>query len=96
LGLEIVLFTDLTQRIKMDIQRETADKYQGLFNLMSKEHNLILTISEMDEIIIEAQKVVNKISSKPVLGDSGCYGCKHFDNCGIRMDYGNDGCDEKE
>ena len=26
----------------------------------------------------------------------GCYGCKHFDNCGVRMDYGNDGCDEKE
>jgi hypothetical protein len=26
----------------------------------------------------------------------GCYGCKHFDNCGIRMDYGNGGCDEKE
>lgn len=51
----------------MDIQREVADKYQGLFNLMSKEHNLILTISEMDEIIIEAQKVVNEISSKPVL-----------------------------
>jgi hypothetical protein len=42
----------------MNIQREIADQYQGLFNLMSKEHNLILTISEMDEIIIEAQKVV--------------------------------------
>ena len=55
----------------MDIHREIADKYQGLSNLMSKEYNLILTISEMDEIIIEAQKVVNKISSKPVLGDSG-------------------------
>lgn len=54
----------------MDIHREIADKYQGLFNLMSKEYNLILTISEMDEIIIEAQKVVNKISSKPVLCDS--------------------------
>ena len=26
----------------------------------------------------------------------GCYGCKHFNNCGIRMDYGNDGCDDKE
>lgn len=56
----------------MDIHREVADKYQGLFNLMSKEHNLILTISEMDEIIIEAQKVVNKNSSNPVLCDSGC------------------------
>ena len=44
----------------MYIQREIADTYQGLFNLMNKEHNLILTISEMDEIIIEVQKVVNK------------------------------------
>jgi hypothetical protein len=34
--------------------------------------------------------------TKPVLGDSGCYGCKHFDTCGIRLDYGNDGCDDKE
>lgn len=48
----------------MYIPIEIADKYQGLFNLMSKVHNLTLTISEMDEIIIEAQKVVNKISSK--------------------------------
>jgi len=47
---------------EMDIHREIADKYQGLYNLMRKEHNLILTISEMDEIIIEAQKVLNKIS----------------------------------
>jgi len=60
----------------MDIHREIADQYQGLFNLMSKEHNLILTISEMDEIITEAQKVVNKISSKPVLGgDSEQFYC---------------------
>lgn len=44
----------------MDIHREKADKYQGLFNLMNNEHGLILTITEMDEIIIEAQKVVNK------------------------------------
>lgn len=35
----------------------TAEQYQGLFNLMSKEHGLILTISEMDEIIKEARKV---------------------------------------
>jgi len=44
----------------MDIHRGIADQYQGLFNLMSKEHNLILTISEMDEIILEAQKVIEK------------------------------------
>jgi hypothetical protein len=43
----------------MNTQKEEADKYQGLFNLMSKEHNLTLTISEMDNIIREAQKVVH-------------------------------------
>lgn len=42
------------------IERNVADEYQGLFNLLSKEHNLILTISEMDEIIREAQKVKSK------------------------------------
>jgi len=40
-----------------------ADYYQGLFNLMHNEHGLTLTISEMDEIISESQKVVNKISA---------------------------------
>jgi hypothetical protein len=52
------------QQIKIDINKEIAHKYQGLFNLMIAEYNLILTISEMDEIIIEAQKVVNKNSHK--------------------------------
>ena len=42
----------------MNMIKEDADKYQGLFNLMSKEHNLTLTISEMDDVIFEAQKVV--------------------------------------
>ena len=62
----------------MNIQREIADQYQGLFNLMSKEHNLILTISEMDEIIIEAQKVVKLYSQTPV-SVSVCdfIGCKN-------------------
>jgi hypothetical protein len=52
------------QQIKIDIHREIAEQYQGLFNLMIAEYNLILTISEMDEIITEAQKVVNKNSHK--------------------------------
>jgi hypothetical protein len=43
----------------MPTDQEKAAKYQDLFNMMAKEHNLILTIAEMDEIILEAQKVVN-------------------------------------
>jgi hypothetical protein len=45
----------------VDVSREIADQYQDLFNLLSKEHNLILTISEMDEIIIESKKISNPI-----------------------------------
>jgi hypothetical protein len=41
----------------MDIIRETADKYQPLFNLMSEEHGLTLTISEMDDIIAKVDEV---------------------------------------
>lgn len=47
-----------------DIQKEVADQYQGLFNLMAKKHKLILTISEMDDIIIEAQKVVKAFTER--------------------------------
>jgi hypothetical protein len=53
------------QQIKIDGEAwEIVEEYQGLFNLMSKAYNLILTISEMDEIITEAQKVVTKNSHK--------------------------------
>ncbi len=46
----------------MNTQKEIAEQYQGLFNLMSNQHGLTLTTSEMNDIIIEAQKVVNKIN----------------------------------
>ena len=34
-----------------------AEKYQEFFDFMYQNHNLILTISEMDEVILEAKKV---------------------------------------
>lgn len=46
-----------------DLIREEADKYQDFFNFMSKEHNLTLTISEMNEIVIQAQKLVDNLPS---------------------------------
>ena len=46
----------------MYITTEIADCYQSLFDLLSKEHNLILTTFEMDEVIRESQKVVEKIN----------------------------------
>ena len=42
----------------MNIQKQIAEKYQGLFDLMANEYDLILTLSEMDDIIREAQRVV--------------------------------------
>lgn len=46
----------------MLVNTEIADCYQSLFNHLSKEHNLILTISEMDEIINQSLIVVRKSS----------------------------------
>lgn len=42
------------------ISREIADQYQGLFNLISKEHGLTLTISEMDDIVSESLKLASQ------------------------------------
>lgn len=72
----------------MDIQRETALKYQGLFNLMAKEHGLILEQSEMDEIIKEAMAVVKLFNAtavsksvKPVRVITGCELGLRYDKC---------------
>jgi hypothetical protein len=45
-----------------DIPREIAEDYQEFFDFLNQEHNLILTISEMDELVFEAQKLVKKLS----------------------------------
>ncbi len=49
------------------VNTEIADKYQKFFNFMSQEHGLILTISEMDEIIHEAQDLVKKFDIADVV-----------------------------
>lgn len=51
---------------------DVSKEYQGLFNLMSREHGLILTIGEMDEIIREAQNVVHENSSSVSVINSIC------------------------
>ena len=43
------------------VVREIADKYQDFFNFLSQEHGLTLTISEMDEMISESQKLIEKL-----------------------------------
>jgi len=43
----------------METQKH-IEAYQELFDLMAKEHDLILLQSEMDEIILASQNVVKK------------------------------------
>lgn len=51
----------------MEIVREMASKYQDFFNFMSQEHDLILTIDEMNEIVYEVEKLKNKFDDDDFL-----------------------------
>ena len=53
-----------------DIQKEIAEKYQEFFNFMNQEHELILTMGEMDEIVFEAQRLFKKLTIPAVVGQS--------------------------
>ena len=44
----------------MDTQQEMTKEFQPLFEMMLDEHNLILTISEMEDIIIAVQKFLKQ------------------------------------
>jgi hypothetical protein len=50
----------------MNTNTEIADKYQEFFNFFNQEHNLILTIEQMDEIVSEAKKLEGKLSQHNV------------------------------
>jgi Ca2+-binding EF-hand superfamily protein len=63
----------------MFINTELADKYQEFFNFFSQEHNLILTIEQMQEILSEAQKLESKLSQHDVSSRSEQLVC---DVCG--------------
>ena len=45
----------------MKIPKTIADKYQDFFNFMCQEHDLILTIDEMNEIVSEVEKLKEKL-----------------------------------
>ena len=47
----------------MEISKEISSCYQALFNHLNQEYDLILTISEMDDIIRESFNVVAKFNS---------------------------------
>lgn len=48
----------------IDIPFVIADKYQEFFRFMKQEHNLTLTISEMEEIRVEVEKLNEKLKIK--------------------------------
>lgn len=52
-----------TEAENRNVIKEEADKYQDFFNFLSQEHNLTPTISEMDEIVSEAKKFVEKYNT---------------------------------
>jgi hypothetical protein len=43
---------------------EEANKYQEFFNFMRNEHNLTLTITEMQDVIREVNKLNEKLNEK--------------------------------
>jgi hypothetical protein len=60
----------------MYVNKDIADKYQEFFNFMSKEHDMTLTMSEMDEIVSESQKIVKKLAI-PIVRHS-CLKCSNY------------------
>lgn len=48
------------------------DKYQEFFDFMIQEHDLILTKGQIDDIVFEAQRLVEKIA-KSISGVSVSY-----------------------
>lgn len=74
----------------MYVDIEAADKYQEFFNFMSQEHDLILTIEQMDEILSEAQKLVKKLTIPAVV----CSSCGAENS--IRWDKHSIGIDDKQ
>lgn len=40
--------------------KEIANTYQGLFDFFNQEHNLTLTISEMNDIIYEVERFMKE------------------------------------
>ena len=48
------------QQVEKDIVQQVSENYQDLFNFFLNEHKLILLESEMDEIVHEVQKFLNK------------------------------------
>jgi hypothetical protein len=73
-------------KILLDLQKPSNAKF---FRLGKIQHQLHLIELEIN------RNIKNTIEEEDV--SFGCNDCKHFDNCGLRIDYGSSiECDEKE
>ena len=78
----------------MNTDFEQAERYQELFNLMCEEHGLTLTMTEMDDIISE----VEKLQQSSIFGvvqpeaEKVCPKCKKKHNNSAYGDYCNGYC----
>ena len=59
----------------MEITRNKADKYQGLFNYLNEQYGINPTIEGMDDLILEVDKAKQLILSGVVGSGKTC-------NCG--------------
>lgn len=46
----------------MDKEKQTEDVFQDFFSFMSREHNIILTQTEIFDILHEANKLQSKLN----------------------------------
>lgn len=51
--------------------QQIANVYQEFFNFMNQEHDLILTIEEMDEILWEARILDKKLNEHEFFDEAG-------------------------
>ena len=51
--------------------QQIADTYQEFFNFMNQEHDLILTVEQMDEILYEARILDQKLNEHELLDAIG-------------------------
>ena len=59
----------------MMTDQQEANIYQPLFDLLSKEYNITLTISEMDEVINKSQKVTENFDGFLKSRELPCENC---------------------
>ena len=58
-------------------------------------NNLREKVKLLEKKLIIAEKALQEIKQSNQI-ENGCSGCRFYNSCGIRLDYGNGGCHEKQ